>query len=319
MDELSSFLREWEENLDPRHPESADPPARILGYGEISTVLEIDHPTFRGYTVKRMPMFRDEAEVRDYVALHQDYLDLLTQAGIELPETMPAWVERPQGGYAVYMLQKKLDPASIGNKVLHRVSMEDGIRLVRATVEEMRKVFRFNQEHEGKLALGFDGQISNWSVQNLPPDADRLPENVHLLYFDTTTPLIRRNGQEQINTELFLRSAPSFLVWIIRLLFLEDVVTRYYDFRLVVVDLIANLYKEKRAEWIPALVDAANAWKREMPELRGEDFTEKEIRSYYREDAFIWRFYLAARKIDRSLHGLLGKEYPYILPEKIER
>ena len=217
------------------------------------------------------------------------------------------------------MLQRKLDPASIGNKVMHRVGLEDGLRLLRASVEEMRKVFRFNREHEGALALGFDGQISNWAVQDFPPEADRLPDDIRLLYFDTTAPLIQKDGQEQIDTELFLRSAPSFLVWIIRLLFLEDVVTRYYDFRLVVVDLIANLYKEKRADWIPAVVDAANGWKQEIPELEGEDFTEKEIRSYYREDAFIWRFYLAARKIDRTLHGLLGKEYPYILPEKIER
>ena len=39
----------------------------------------------------------------------------------------------------------------------------------------------------------------------------------------------RIEGAEQLNAELFLRSAPSFLAWILRLLFLEDVVDRYYD------------------------------------------------------------------------------------------
>ena len=53
------------------------------------------------------------------------------------------------------------------------------------------------------------------------------------------------DGVEQLDPELFLRSAPSFLVWLLRLLFLKDVVDRYYDFHLVAVDLIANFYKEQ--------------------------------------------------------------------------
>jgi hypothetical protein len=51
-----------------------------------------------------------------------------------------------------------------------------------------------------------------------------------------------------------------------------------------------------------------------------QPITEQEVRSYYREDAFIWRFYLSARKVDRFLRtGLLRQEYPYILPGKIQR
>jgi hypothetical protein len=41
--------------------------------------------------------------------------------------------------------------------------------------------------------------------------------------------------------------------------------------------------------------------------------------AYYREDARIWRLYLAFKKVDRFLHRLLGKDYPYILPDKIKR
>jgi hypothetical protein len=48
--------------------------------------------------------------------------------------------------------------------------------------------------------------------------------------------------------------------------------------------------------------------------------TEKEIVSYYKEDAMIWRLYLAFRKMDRFLHlKILGKPYVYILPGKIKR
>ena len=48
------------------------------------------------------------------------------------------------------------------------------------------------------------------------------------------------------------------MLWLIRWLFLEGVMTRYYDARLVTIDLIANFYKEQRPELIPGLVQAAN-------------------------------------------------------------
>ena len=47
--------------------------------------------------------------------------------------------------------------------------------------------------------------------------------------------------------------------------------------------------------------------------------TAAEIRAYYRQDAWIWRLYLTFRKVDRAMHRLFGKDYPYILPGKIKR
>ncbi len=41
------LLKEFESGLDPAHPEQSRIPARVLGYGEISTIFEIDsavHP-----------------------------------------------------------------------------------------------------------------------------------------------------------------------------------------------------------------------------------------------------------------------------------
>lgn len=322
MNEMSAvreLLQAWEASLNPRHPESATPPGRVLGYGEISTVLAIEHPTLADYALKRMPMFQDEEEVHDYLALHETYVNRLREIGIHVPETRLITVPRPRGGYAVYILQKRLPVESIGNRLLHRLPLDEALRLVHRVLEETRKVYRFNAAHRGQLELGFDAQISNWAVRNMPANATTLPEEIHLAYFDTSTPLVQQDGRERLNPELFLRSAPSFLIWIVKLLFLEDVMTRYYNFRKVILDLIANFYKEKRAEWIPRVVEAVNTWVHNWPEWSGKPYTEKEIRDYYREDAFIWRFYLAARKIDRRLHEWLGKEYPYILPDKIER
>ena len=96
---------------------------------------------------------------------------------------------------------------------------------------------------------------------------------------------------------------------------------RYYDFHLVVVDLIANFFKEGRAEYIPRMIETANHFfATEIPEFNVEPITEKEVTKYYKSDAFIWRFYLAARKTDRFItEKILGKKYEFRLPEKVKR
>jgi hypothetical protein len=131
---------------------------------------------------------------------------------------------------------------------------------------------------------------------------------------------MQKSGLEQLNAELFLRSAPFFLVWILRLLYLEEVLTRYYDFRQVALDLVANFYKEQRADLVPTLVDLVNeSFTAGTQADHFKPLTAQEIASYYKQDAQLWSFYLAARKVDRFLRRLIGKEYPYLLPENIMR
>jgi hypothetical protein len=219
-----------------------------------------------------------------------------------------------------YILQEKIPSEIIGHQAIHALSKDQVLILVRAILNEMKKVFNFNREHRGEIEVGLDGQISNWAIDGFDPQKAVIEEPVKLLYFDTSTPLMRKNGQEQLDPELFLRSAPSFLVWILRLLFVEDVMTRYYDFRRVCVDLIANFYKEQRPDLIPDLIHQANAIMASYdPEGEYKPITLKEVRGYYREDAMIWRLYLTFRKVDRFFHRLLGRPYPYVLPETIKR
>jgi len=150
--------------------------------------------------------------------------------------------------------------------------------------------------------------------------ADALPSAIDLSYFDVNTPLVRRNGVEQLDTELFLRSAPAFLRWILRLFVLQDVVERYYDLRRVIVDLVANLYKEERADLILAWLETANRFLgEELADAGFKPIEEHEVIAYYREDVRIWRLYLGLRRFDRMLHRLTGRQYPYVLPGPIRR
>lgn len=318
----TGLLQRFEAGLDPRRPERSAIPARVLGYGEISTVIAIDRPGQERLAFKRMPMFRDEDEIRQYVGLYEEYVRVL-QEEIGVRVAAGEMVRLPQtraGHLVVYLVQERFPAGSIGNAMIHRLDPEGRRQLVLAVLRELQKVFAFNRRHRGALELGIDGQISNWAVVPFDEAADRPAGPFHLVYLDTTTPLLSRSGVEQLNPELFLRSAPSFLVWVLRMLFLQDVMTRYYDFRKVIMDLIANFYKEQLPAMVPALVETANAFLAgEAAEFGIPPLTVQEIRSYYQEDAWIWRLYLAFRKVDRELHYLMGRHYPYILPAAVRR
>jgi hypothetical protein len=316
------LLSDFEKGLDPRFPEKSKIPARVLGYGEISTVLELGIGPEQELAFKRLPMFRTEDEAQSYQALCQTYVAALRdRMGLQVALTDTVrLVDEAKSRVVVYIVQERLPAGAIGHQAIHHLSPEEVGRLVLAILREMDKVFAFNQEHQGELEAGLDGQISNWAIVGLNVEKPALGEEIKLIYFDTSSPLLRVNGEEQLDPELFLRSAPSFLVWLLRLLFLKDVMTRYYDFRQVTVDLVANFFKEQRPDLIPDLVDTVNHFFAASVRLRGlKPLTVAEVRAYYREDAWIWRLYLAFKKVDRFLHQLLGKDYPYILPEKIKR
>lgn len=316
-----TLLGEFEQGLNVRWPEKSRIPARVLGYGEISTVLEIQSADAAGLAYKRMPMFRNEDEATRYEALYREYVDVLhNQIGIEVVPGELAKLHSQQGGLIVYVAQEKLPPESIGHRAIQHLPEGEARKLIRAVLQETKKVFDFNRAHAAELEIGFDGQISNWAIIGLDAKARQLPSEIRLAYLDTSTPLMQKGGQEQLDGELFLRSAPFFLVWLLRLLYLEEVLTRYYDLRLVALDLVANFYKEQRVDLVPALIQLVNeSFEAEIRAGTFKPLTAQEVASYYKQDAQLWRVYLAARKADRFLHRLMGRTYRYILPEKIVR
>jgi hypothetical protein len=314
-----AVLDEFEQGLNVRQPDQSRIPARVLGYGEISTVLEIQSAQAGNLAYKRMPMFRNEAEVTQYAALYEEYVDVLRgRCGIQVVAGELITVPGTKSKVVAYIAQEKLPSTSIAHRALKCLPPAEALKLIRAVLLEMQKVFDFNRAHANELELGLDGQISNWAIVDFDAETQRLPSDLCLVYLDTSTPLMRKGGREQLNPELFLRSAPVFLAWLLRLLYLEEVLTRYYDFRRVALDLVANFYKEQRADLIPALIDLVNtSFAAQRHPLK--PLTVQEVAAYYKQDAQLWSAYLAARKVDRFLHRLAGKEYSYILPEIIKR
>lgn len=312
-----AFLQEFEQGLNPSAPEQSKIPAQVLGYGEVSTVFSIEAAD-PGMAYKRIPSFRSSQEGNDYVALYDECMAEFGEIGIEIAPGKMVCFEGINGRYTViYLVQEKLDPQSIAHKAIHQLDSEKACKLLECLFDEFDKVFEFNAENQGRLEVGLDGQLSNWAITDFDAESGNLPDPLKFVYLDTSTPLLRRDGVEQLDVTIFLRSAPIILRQILEAVYVEDIVTRYYDLRKVTIDLLANLFKEQKSELVPNLLEIAND--RWAENGRFLPITLDEIESYYKEDAFMWRIYLGSRRFDRWLHHLLRKPYPFILPGHIRR
>lgn len=309
------LLQAFEDQLIPSDPETHKMLRRVLGYGEISTVFELAEPVFSGFAFKRMSIFETAVELDGYLATYNEYHRLLQEEiGIQLPTHGYASFINRNGRPIFYILQEKVDNDAMGHNALSKCSDAEAVQLFAQVLQAFGKVYAFN-EAQDKYRVGIDGQISNWAiVQNDNAQAS-------LIYIDTSTPIYRNRGVEQLDSNLFLRPAPSFLRWILRLFLLQDVVNRYYDLRQVIVDLLGNLHKENLGHLVPLFVPIANDFlDNDLASLQATHITEEEVAAYYDEDKKIWALYANMRRLDRFLHNkLFRKHYPYILPGKVKR
>ncbi len=315
------LLQQFERGLNTQAPERSQTPGRVLGYGEISTVFEIQVEALRGLAFKRMAIFEKPEEFGRYLATYREYLRLLEEeCGLLTPAHGYAAFVNAAGRPVFYIIQKQLPSEAFGHKALKALPRAGQLDLFRLVLRQLLPVWEFNRRRAG-CEVAIDGQISNWAIEAFDPCRPRVDEQTTLLYLDTSTPLLRLQGVEQLDPELFLRTAPAYLVWLLRLLFLKDVMSRYYDFRKVVLDLVANFYKEQLPELIPDVLAGANAFfAAEAAALRVKPLDEKEVAAYYREDALIWSLYLSMRRFDRYTRTrLLGRHYPYLLPGPVRR
>lgn len=301
MEKDQPILEEFETGLNPQSPEKSKVPATVKGYGEISSIFSIDG--IPGKIFKRLPLFNKEADANKYVNNYNSYTNALNKAGLTLPNDSTNIIMGEQ--VVLYVGQKELHKNEFCHRLLHTLTEGDSLKMIEKIFSEILKVWHFNLANKPELELSIDGQVSNWAAINN-----------QIVYVDTSTPLFKINGEEQLDPELLLNSTPGVLKWIIRKFFLEEVMNRYYDLRLVYIDLVANLYKEQKEALIDQSLEIAN-------QLLSDDFkaiSRKEIDVYYKDDKFTWQLFLFFRKIDRWFtNKILRKKYQFILPGKIKR
>jgi hypothetical protein len=256
-----------------------------------------------------MPLFKDVSSAEAYIRQYREYCNLLREAGIVLPEDGTGIVALEDRPVVLYIGQRLLPPERFGHKLIHSLDTEKAKILIEKVAASLSHIWKYNQSLRPAFELAIDGQISNWVWLDENPESP-------LVYVDTSTPLFRRDGKLQLDAELFLQSAPSFLRWIIRWLFLEDVLTRYFDSRKVFTDLAANLFKEQRSDLIQDALETINRYLSDCQ----KPMTVGEIEKYYKEDKIIWQVFLGFRRIDRWLKTRIRhRRYEFILPGKIKR
>jgi hypothetical protein len=313
-------LKKLERSIDTSNPENGEVPIKVLGFGEISLVFELLSDV-EPIAYKRIPIFDNEKQVKRHIWAYNEYNRILNQdVGLNLPDYDVAWFKDDEDKIQFYCIQEKISAESVGNRVIHQITDNDIETLILLVMREMKKVWEYSKNHE-TIDLGLDGQISNFALVGYDPNNPKIDINTKLAYIDTSTPMFRTNGIEAMDAELFLKSTPSFLRFIVKAAFLDEVVDRYYDWRLVTIDLIANFYKEQRPELIPGIIRKVNEFfANEAPGFEIEPITIMEVQKYYKNDKMIWVIFQNARKLDRFIKTkLFRKRYEFYLPEKIKR
>ncbi len=308
-----ALLSDFENGLNPAFPEKSRIVPTILGYGEISTAFCIEQ--MPDIALKRMPPFADIESAGNYGRIVETYCRRLREdCGVRVVPHSTCTVKNRFGEYIVYMAQPRLNTDALGNTRLKRQSAGHMTAMVSAAAARILAVGGKNR-NDAAVSLGIDGQLSNWhfAAENPPFEEPR--------FFDITTPMLRINGVELLDAEIFLKSTPAPLVWLVRWQFLREVLDRYHDTRQVLIDLAANFYKEGRAEMIDNAIAVINAEVARHPlDPPVAPLTRMEVDRYYKNDAFIWTLFLKLRRADRFIQTrLLRRRYNFILPGKIER
>jgi len=297
---------------------------QIIEAGEISQVTEIAgssvvswrDPVSGGLmpvVYKKMPPFVNRADTEEYVKHYRTYNTLLRdQVGIAVPHFDARIVERPSGQVIIYVVQQRVDPASVGHQVLRTISLRAAECLYSLVLREYEKLFRFNLAHAAEgIQLGLDGQIPNWAIAGYGGDPEALTGEEQLLYLDTNVPMIRIHGRDVVSTDMYFQALPGAARWAIKRLKLdEEVMTRYFEMRAVILDFLGNTLVRHREDLVQLFIDMSNtALKGPFAAGGFAPFALKEVRQYYRSDVTIWRFWRSMKLLGALSDGVTGGDW----------
>lgn len=265
----------------------------ILGYGELSLVLA--WPTDRPrVAAKRLPLFEQRSRAEAYGALVEDYLAVLVARGVHPVPSEFATTPVEGGRWAAYVVQPVLEPTGLAPAVL----ATDPVR-GRTLVEEI--VVAITSAVDDRV--GLDGQLSNWAATP-----------TGLRYLDVTTPMLTdERGATRLDVAVLTSPLPAALRPAVRRFVAPGVTAKYHRPRDVVVDLAANLLKERLGSWVEPTLVAANR-------RLGPPITRAEVERYYRSDARLWEAMWRLRRADRWWQRTVRRRpYATLLPGKVTR
>lgn len=294
------FYRELMSRLRPRLRR------HVMQGGNISQVTEIigspvfgwRHPDTRApiqVVYKKMPPFFDRTEAEAYVQRYLEYNAVLRdEVGIAVPHYDARIVEPGSGEVLIYVVQERVDPGSVGHKILRVADRQTAERLYVLILREYEKLYRYNAARTGaRYQVGLDGQIPNWAIADYGGDPHALTGEEQLLYLDTNVPMIRIDGQDVVSADMYFQDLPGAARWaVMRLGLDQEVMDRYFQIRVVIVDFVGNTILHHREDLAPLFVDMSNdALAGPLADANLEPITLKEVQSYARSDLALWRLW----------------------------
>jgi hypothetical protein len=268
---------------------------RVLGHGEMSLVVGWpgDAPVV---ACKRLPIFPSVAAADRYADVFSRYLAVLEQRGLHVvPSTLHFLTPGGDGRLVGYVVQPVLPAASLGPVILRAAVPDPDHPLLAAVVAGVLGTV--------EARTGVDAQISNWAW---------VDETAH--YLDVTTPILYDDdGRLELDVDMLIAAYPWVLRPPLRRFAAPPIAAAYCDPRTVLLDLAANLHKERLPEWIPAVLQTVN---REL----STPLTTHEVDRYYRSDARLWEVMLRLRRADRWWQRRVRRRsYPFLLPGPTRR
>ena len=267
---------------------------RVLGHGEISLVVgwPSDAPAV---ACKRLPVFPSRVAADRYADVFSRYVARLEQRGLHVVPSHVHFLEGGDGRLVGYVVQPVLPAASLGPDILRAATPDPDHPLLGAVVAGVLGAV--------DPRTGLDAQISNWSMVGATAQ-----------YLDVTTPILYdESGRLELDVDLLVASYPWVLRPPLRRFAAPPIAAAYCDPRTVLLDLAANLHKERLTGWIPAVLEAANL-------VLGEPLTAGEVDRYYRSNARLWEVMLRLRQADRWWQRRVRRRsYPFLLPGPTSR
>lgn len=305
---------------------------RVLGWGEISTVVEIAGLQVTGWrhpvtgapmpvVYKKMPPFLNRADAEEFVRRYLEYNTCLRdEIGIAVPHFAARITEPEPGRVQVFVIQEWVDPASVGHEILRTISPPAAERLYSAILRQYEKLFRYNQSRAADgYQVGLDGQIPNWAVVGYGGDPEALTGEEPLLYLDTNVPMIRIGGRDVVRTDLYFQALPGAARWLIKRLKIDqEVMDRYFQMRIILLDFLGNLLVRHRPDLVPPLLALTNqALAGPLAAGGFAPLTLAEVEKYYRSDVATWRLWRSLKLLGAISDGLSSREWGVLrrLPE----
>jgi len=258
----------------------------IIGAGEITCVVGIDE-----FACKRLPPVTDPSRLDAYGTLLVSYLGALKKIAIPVVETEWQTVPGP-ADHVGYIIQPRLPADTILHKVMASMSDAENVAVLSTILDHVDACV--------DAGIGIDPQFSNWAM------ADGRP-----LLLDVTTPMLRdEDGNDLLDTEVFVVMLPVVIRSFVRRFMIGDLLNKNFEKHGILLDLIGNIVNYDLDHLTEVFLPIVNE-RLEAP------LTMKEIKGYRREEYWTWLAIRKALQIEQFWQRRIrGKPTLHLLPSE---